>query len=167
MRFIVICLVAICLIGCNKKVTVIYPDKVEKIPAPVVVEKPKPDTTGSLNEVKRVTSVEVKEELRLVYFDFDRSEIRYGEIDNLAAWGKSIHGKIVLAGYCDERGSAKYNFGLGQRRAVSVMRWLRDNGVRSEIRCVSYGKGGLARTGCGDDEDCHQQNRRVEFKVEE
>ena len=167
MKLIFILIAGICLFGCNKKVMVVHQEK--RFDTSIVV-KFSPgaldDTAGSLSGVKKVVMVEQKENPRAVYFDFDQSEIRPGENENLIAWKMAIHGKVVLAGHCDERGSVQYNFGLGQRRAVSVMRWLRENGVRGEIRCVSHGKGGLVQSGC-DDDACHQLNRRVEIKMDD
>lgn len=169
LTFLKYSLILTLLTGCHKKTVQVFPDEGEVIRKPipaVVVEKVK-DGTGGTGEVKRVSPLVVEEELSPVYFDFDRAEVRLSEVGELRRWVGAIRGKrVVLSGYCDERGSVQYNFGLGQRRAVSVMRWLRGNGVAGEIRCVSYGKGHLVRVGCGGDEGCHEKNRRVEMRVE-
>ena len=49
--------------------------------------------------------------------------------------------KILIGGYCDERGSNEYNLALGQNRADSAKKALVDAGVAaSRIRVISYGK---------------------------
>jgi hypothetical protein len=49
--------------------------------------------------------------------------------------------KIVLGGYCDERGSDEYNLALGQNRADAAKNALVTAGVApNRIRVVSYGK---------------------------
>ena len=59
------------------------------------------------------------------YFDYDKSDIRSDARDALtrdAAALKAIladfpNATIMVEGHCDERGSAEYNLGLGDRRA--------------------------------------------------
>ena len=49
--------------------------------------------------------------------------------------------KVVVGGYCDERGSTEYNLALGENRASSVKKTLIAGGVSADrIRTVSYGK---------------------------
>jgi hypothetical protein len=63
------------------------------------------------------------------YFDYDKSDIRPDARDALttdAAALKTIFtdypDSIVVEGHCDERGSAEYNLGLGDRRATAAGR---------------------------------------------
>ena len=71
---------------------------------------------------------------------------------------------MVLEGHCDERGSAEYNLGLGDRRATAVKEFLVGLGVaESRLRVISYGKD---RPQCTDaDEACYQRNRRVHLSA--
>jgi peptidoglycan-associated lipoprotein len=73
--------------------------------------------------------------------------------------------KIVIGGYCDERGSAEYNLTLGENRANSAKTALVTAGIsESRIRTVSYGK---ERQFCSEeDESCWQQNRRAQFMLD-
>src|ERR1035438_10366176 len=49
--------------------------------------------------------------------------------------------KVVIGGYCDERGSNEYNLALGQNRADAARNALITAGVAAgRIRVVSYGK---------------------------
>ena len=67
---------------------------------------------------------------------------------------------VVVEGHCDERGSAEYNLGLGDRRGTSAKDFLVQLGVPADrIRTISYGK---ERPVCTDaDEACYQRNRRA------
>jgi len=122
-----------------------------------------PRSTGTLEG--RVNS-----ELQDAYFDYDKSDIRGDARDALtrdAAALKSILGdfpnaSIVLEGHCDERGSAEYNLGLGDRRASAAKDFLVQLGVPGDrIRTISYGK---ERPVCTDStEECWQKNRRAHF----
>ena len=104
------------------------------------------------------------------YFDYDKSDIRADARDSLtqdAAALKSIltdfpNASIVIEGHCDERGSAEYNLGLGDRRATSAKEFLQGLGVPADrLKTISYGK---ERPQCTEqNETCWQKNRRVHF----
>ncbi len=104
------------------------------------------------------------------YFDYDKSDIRSDARDALtrdAGALKAIlndfpNASIVIEGHCDDRGSAEYNLGLGDRRANSAKDFLQQIGVAADrLKIVSYGK---ERPQCTDqNEECWQKNRRVHF----
>jgi peptidoglycan-associated lipoprotein len=73
--------------------------------------------------------------------------------------------KVVIGGYCDERGSTEYNLALGENRASSVKKGLISAGVSADrLRTVSYGK---EKQFCTEhDESCWQQNRRGQFSID-
>jgi peptidoglycan-associated lipoprotein len=73
--------------------------------------------------------------------------------------------KVLIGGYCDERGSDEYNLALGQNRAASAKNALISAGVdASRIRIVSYGK---EKPFCTEStEDCYQKNRRAGFTLD-
>ncbi len=103
---------------------------------------------------------------RVIYFDFDSSDIRNEYVDVIAAHGKFLAGnatvRVRLEGHTDERGSREYNIGLGERRAQAVKRALMLQGVRdSQITTVSYGEERPAAL--GNDEAAWSKNRRVEI----
>ena len=72
--------------------------------------------------------------------------------------------KIVIGGYCDDRGSTEYNLALGENRANAVKQALVAAGVNADrMRTVSYGK---EKQFCTEEnEQCWQQNRRAGFAV--
>ena len=103
---------------------------------------------------------------RVIYFDFDSSELRGEGNDIVAAHAKYLAGRsatrIRLEGNTDARGSREYNIGLGERRAQAVRRALLLQGVtESQLSTVSYGAERPAVG--GNDEAAWSKNRRVEI----
>ena len=82
---------------------------------------------------------------RVVYFDFDKSDIKPEFLDTLTAHAKYLVAnptqKIRIEGYTDERGTVEYNIALGDRRAQAVRRFMLFQGVNADqITTVSYGE---------------------------
>jgi peptidoglycan-associated lipoprotein len=103
---------------------------------------------------------------RVIYFDFDSSDIRNDFIDVIAAHGRFLAGnatvRVRLEGHTDERGSREYNIGLAERRAQTVRRALALQGVQeAQVTTVSYGEERPAAA--GSDENAYSRNRRVEI----
>src|ERR1051325_11130150 len=71
---------------------------------------------------------------------------------------------IALEGHCDERGSAEYNLGLGDRRAAAANSYLQVLGIdAARLKTISYGK---ERPQCAEATDvCRQSTRRVHFSA--
>ena len=102
------------------------------------------------------------------YFDYDKSDIREDARQALtrdADLLKRIFASdpsftVVIEGHCDERGSAEYNLGLGDRRATAAKEFLIQLGVPGDrLTTISYGKD---RPQCTDaTEECYQRNRRA------
>ena len=103
---------------------------------------------------------------KVIYFDFDKSEIKPEFADLVAAHARNLTShpnlKVKLEGNTDERGTREYNIGLGERRAQAVRRALMLQGVaESQLTTVSFGAERPAAE--GDDEAAWAQNRRVEL----
>ncbi len=103
---------------------------------------------------------------RIVYFDFDSSEIKGDGTDIVAAHAKYLAtnptARVRLEGHTDDRGSREYNIGLGERRAQSVRRALLLQGAsEAQLSTVSYGAERPAVA--GHDETAWAKNRRVEI----
>jgi peptidoglycan-associated lipoprotein len=106
------------------------------------------------------------------YFDFNKFDLREDARQALtsdAAALKQIFSAIpgvvvMIEGNCDDRGSAEYNLGLGDRRAGSAKQFLVQLGVAADrLKTISYGK---ERPVCADpNEACYQRNRHVHFGV--
>src|ERR1700677_4118756 len=102
------------------------------------------------------------------YFDYDKSDVREDArtvltrdtdlLKRIFAADPSF--SVVIEGHCDERGSAEYNLGLGDRRATSAKDFLVQLGVPADrLTTISYGKD---RPVCTDaSEACYQRNRRA------
>jgi peptidoglycan-associated lipoprotein len=128
-------------------------------PPPPVVEAPKVSFPDAL-------AAKVQD----AYFDYDKTDIRSDARDVLstdAAALKTIladfpNASIVIEGHCDERGSAEYNLGLGDRRASAAKEFLQGLGVSVDrLKTISYGK---EHPQCTEQtEACWQKNRRVHF----
>jgi len=103
---------------------------------------------------------------RVIYFDFDSSEIKGDGTDIVAAHAKYLannaSARVRLEGHTDDRGSREYNIGLGERRAQSVRRALLLQGAsEAQLSTVSYGAERPAVA--GHDEAAWAKNRRVEI----
>ena len=128
------------------------------VPAAPAVDNPPPRPS--------VTSNTLGDNVKDVFFDYDRAEIRGDMIATLqgnATWLKSNPNvRFTIEGHCDERGSEEYNLGLGDRRANAVKEFLVGQGVAANrINTVSYGE---ERPFCRDQtEKCYETNRRAHF----
>jgi len=128
-------------------------------PPPPPPEKPKASLTDRLTG-----------DVQDAYFDYDKNDIREDARNALTRDADALKGilrdfpdaTIVVEGHCDERGSAEYNLGLGDRRATAAKEFLVQLGVPGDrLRTISYGK---ERPQCTEaNEDCWQKNRRAHF----
>jgi len=103
------------------------------------------------------------------YFAFDNSTIQSTDIASLNIQARYLvchpGAKILIAGNTDERGSREYNIGLGQRRALSVERFLRSKGVsKNQILTVSYGA--EKPVAFGHSEEDYAKNRRANLQYQ-
>ncbi len=103
---------------------------------------------------------------RVVYFDFDKSDISDQARDIIAAHAGYLSdhpgASITLEGHADERGSREYNMGLGERRANAVRQVMMLQGASaSQIEVISYGEERPAAF--GHDEASWALNRRAEI----
>jgi peptidoglycan-associated lipoprotein len=104
-----------------------------------------------------------------VFFDYDTYDIRGDAQAVLAKNADYLNShpniKVVIGGYCDERGSDEYNLVLGQNRAEAAKTALVTAGIAADrIRVISYGK---EKPFCSDStEECWQLNRRDGFSID-
>jgi peptidoglycan-associated lipoprotein len=118
-------------------------------------------------------SLTAEEEFRAnvqdIFFDYDKASVRPEAMTTLtqdaAYFNSHPNLKIVIGGYCDERGSAEYNVALGEDRAQAAKKALVNDGVdASRLRVVSYGK---EKPFCTEStEECWQKNRRAGFSID-
>lgn len=106
---------------------------------------------------------------KIIYFDFDSSEIRPDYVELVKHHGKYLAlntaSHIRLEGHTDERGTREYNVALADRRAQAVKRLLLFEGASSDqISIISYGEEKPADF--GHDEQAWSLNRRAEIVYE-
>ena len=112
---------------------------------------------------------EFKANVQDIFFDYDTYDIRDDQKAKLAHDASYLNSnsntKVVIGGYCDERGSNEYNLALGQKRADAVKDALIAAGVApTRLRVISYGK---EKPFCSDStEECWQSNRRGGFTID-
>ena len=107
-----------------------------------------------------------RENVQDVFFDYDKADIRPSEMatlqKNAAFLSQNGNVRFTIEGHCDERGSAEYNLGLGDRRANAAKEFLVQQGIQaSRINVISYGE---EKPVCREqNEDCYMRNRRAHF----
>jgi outer membrane protein OmpA-like peptidoglycan-associated protein/tetratricopeptide (TPR) repeat protein len=113
-------------------------------------------------------------ELNPIYFDFDKHNIRPDaalELEKVIAVMREYPSlKIDVRSHTDSRAPDAYNMSLSQRRNVSTIRYIVDQGGISMSRLTGRGYGETQLTNaCGNGIECteeeHQLNRRSEFII--
>jgi outer membrane protein OmpA-like peptidoglycan-associated protein len=109
--------------------------------------------------------------LNPIYFDYDKSNITAKaafELDKLVQLMKKYESIIIRAeSHTDSRGSAKYNQGLSERRALTTAQYVISQGIdSSRINGAGMGEA-MPVNDCGTKctEEEHQMNRRSEFII--
>jgi peptidoglycan-associated lipoprotein len=127
---------------------------------------PPPPPPPSRTEINGANMLQT--EAQDAMFDYDKSELRDDArqamtrnaelLKRIFAADRSF--TVAIEGHCDERGSAEYNLGLGDRRATAAKEYLVQLGVPADrLTTISYGKD---RPVCTDEnEACYQRNRRA------
>jgi len=108
-------------------------------------------------------------EMTVFYFDFDQSTLKEDGKDALKAHAAYLAAnpaaRVVLEGHADERGTVEYNLALGERRAMTVRRFLMANGAKAgQLQVVSFGEERPAIV--AHNRDAWSKNRRVEVKYQ-
>jgi len=135
---------------------------------PIVPVDPNKSTPLNGNLSSYVPSADQPFKGETVYFDYDKSTIKAGEVakvERVASGIKGLAGKALrIEGHCDERGTEEYNRSLGERRALAVRESLMRAGVDPNlIDTISLGEDRPADP--GHNEAAWSKNRRGEFIV--
>ncbi len=137
----------------NVRVTVRVP-VVPAAPAPSNVESPDVAFHNNVHDI---------------FFAFDKYDLSPEAETSISSAATYLNAhpdiKILIGGYCDDRGSAEYNITLGENRANAAKTALVAAGVSTDrIRVVSYGK---EKQFCTEEtESCWQSNRRDQFSID-
>ena len=169
-RFLLALVIAAGISACKTTEPVAQPvTEPETAPAPAVVEEATTMAAPNARDYTDARNFDNSESLlskRVIYFDFDRSEVKseYRAIVAAHATYASAHrsARVTLEGHADERGTREYNLGLGERRGNAISGLLSAAGAMGgQLDTVSYGE---ERPVCRvSDENCWWQNRRVEI----
>jgi len=142
-----------------------------------LIRKPVPQ------EEKPLVQVRIMENQKfIIYFDFDRFNIRKDAADILAKVAYVLleeykASEVLLTGHTDTRGSVQYNERLSKNRVETAKKWLVDRGVsakrirtdyRGELQLAVFCQDPLRREQNPDlclTEAEHQLNRRVEIEI--
>lgn len=146
------------------------PDRKQELTLQLLLEK-------DVQEIQPCDDLAKILDIPIIYFDFDKSNIRYdAEVELqkvLAVLNKYPTMVIDIRSHTDCRGPALYNEKLSDRRAQSTRSYLIGNGISAErITAKGYGESRLVNdcgceptndSSCSEDE--HQLNRRSEFII--
>lgn len=106
-----------------------------------------------------------------IYFDFDKSNIRYDaevELQKILILMNKYQAIVVdIRSHTDSRGKREYNRKLSERRAQSTLEYLVDNGIeKNRLTAQGFGDSEIINQ-CVQGVECteeeHQMNRRSEF----
>ncbi len=135
-----------------------------------VTDPPPPPPPPARTARKTISELLQEYGVQDAYFDYDKHDVREDARSVLTRnadllkriFGEVPEGVITIEGHCDERGSAEYNLGLGDRRSTAARDFLVQLGVPSDrLKTISYGK---ERPQCSEgNEGCWQKNRRAAF----
>jgi peptidoglycan-associated lipoprotein len=136
------------------------------VSAPAPAPPAAPVKTASIDD-------RLQREVQDAFFDYDKSTIRDDARSTLTADADALKrilndfpsATVTIEGHCDERGSAEYNLGLGDRRSTAAKEFLVQLGVPAgRLKTISYGK---ERPQCTEgNEACWQKNRRAHFTAQ-
>jgi peptidoglycan-associated lipoprotein len=134
-----------------------------------IIRVPEKAKTASEPVVSPSAVVDDEKGLEAVFFDFDSfalTPVSQEVLKNNAEWLKeNPEMKVIIEGYSDERGSAKYNLVLGERRAQSAKKYLAGLGVSPDrLDVISFGEERPASE--GHEATAWKLNRRVEFSAD-
>ena len=123
-----------------------------------------------IERILELTPLKVGEVVQLnnIFFVQSMAEILPESEPELERLLKLMHDnpslEIELSGHTDNRGSAKANIDLSKKRALSIVKYLVENGG-DKNRLEFKGYGGTQPIASNANEESRQKNRRVEIKV--
>ena len=125
-------------------------------------------TSSALPEPIRDQNTQEAAQLKRVYFGYDSASLldqAKQQLDANAEWLRANpQVQVQVEGHCDGRGTADYNYALGQRRADTVRNYLIQTGIEpGRLHSISYGS--ERPDDNSDSEMAWARNRRVQFMV--
>ncbi|HYG03126.1 MAG TPA: OmpA family protein [Chryseosolibacter sp.] len=106
--------------------------------------------------------------LNNVFFDFDKAELKpesFPELNRIRDLMNEKPGMVIeIDGHTDSTGPEQYNLDLSERRAASVIRYLKDQGIDPNRMSLKY-FGESQPLEPNTTIEGRKKNRRVEFKI--
>ena len=129
------------------------------------------DESGFTQGIMSIT--DESDELKNIYFDFHKSNIRKEsekELKKLVKFLKENKTTIVeLNAYTDSRGTKAFNIQLSKEMALNTKKWLIKNGISTTRINMNYFGETKFKNECIDGVECseyeQQRNRRIEFRI--
>ncbi|SIQ02097.1 Thrombospondin type 3 repeat-containing protein [Chryseobacterium sp. RU37D] len=119
---------------------------------------------------KKQTAIDVENEVKNVYFDFNKATIKAestSALDRAAALIKKDGGNYLLEGQTDAKGSEAYNLKLSRERAAAVVSALDARGVDANaLKSIGVGKAKATVPATASDAE-RQVDRKVVVKAVE
>ena len=150
----------------TKEANLTIPESAGKEDLPIAISK-------KLKEIKPGTDLAKTFNIKIIYFDLDKSNIRTDAQADLAKIAEIMNQfptmKVDVRSHTDSRQTASYNEKLSNARARPTIDWLIKNGIAKErLTGKGYGESQLVNR-CADGVNCseeeHQMNRRSEFII--
>ena len=135
----------------------------------VTVRVPVVPTAPAANNADMGSEAAFHQNVQDIFFDYDSYDLRPDASTSITQAASYLNAhpaiKVVIGGYCDDRGSAEYNLALGENRANAARTALTSAGIAANrLRVISYGK---EKQFCTEEtESCWQQNRRAQFSLD-
>ena len=153
--------------ACAKKHLTPVEKPAEQTSPPVVpppIEQPQQGETSPVIQEKPVENA-----LGDAFFHFDKYVIsdEYNTVltKNAEFLMANPSKKLLVEGYCDERGTIEYNMALGEKRAKAVIDFYTTYGVKADrLAMISYGK--ERPFDPGHDEAAWAKNRRAHMVLQ-
>ena len=140
------------------------PCEVKPPPPPPPVELPTEEEDQAIEPFESVSAPDLK----TLYFGFDSSSLTPQAIsvleENIVWIRDNPDKRIIVEGHCDSRGTLEYNLALSDRRASSVVGYLKSAGIDSK-RLEPIGLGSDQPASYRQDSEGYRLNRRAEFKT--
>ena len=150
----------------TKESAIIIPKTSGKTNLPLAVSK-------KVKEIKVGTDLSKTFDIKIIYFDLDKSIIRSDAAVDIAKIIQIMKDypamKVDVRSHTDSRQTFKYNESLSNKRVKATIAWMIKNGIdKDRISGRGYGEIQLINN-CADGVECsemeHQLNRRSEFII--
>lgn len=143
--------------------TIVYEPVVEYKHDTVVVEKVRVDTIylqSAIDDINKILS-------DVVLFDFDKYDLTEEAIPVLnqvaAILKQHPMADVIVEGHTDNWGTDAYNQKLSEKRANTVVTYLKDQGVICGLEPIGYGESRPVTD--NSTEELRHQNRRIQFRL--